>query len=335
MTEDYISHYGVLGMKWGVRKDNYTSGYIPKGKSKGARANRLADEFRAYKKLNPANKDAINSDDVQKMLARQELARKIIKGAALVGVGSLVAYTAYTVYKTNNGVNLPAGTLLQHVTAIPAADFSLDRRLFTSHEARDMAVYRDKMRSFLRAAYQQPNADVFKITLKTTENIKAPSHKQARKLFEEFLSSSDADVASPYYKDFMQQLIQTTDTNLEFFDFVKSKGYNALIDYNDQYISGFGARKPLIIFNANSSTTQLGRSLITDQIQAQSARDSINKVGVGTYKAATYGASTLAVGSALTMKNKRLQTRVDKYRKEHPESSMTDLEIAVMLKDKK
>lgn len=32
--DDFLAHYGVMGMKWGVRKDNYSSGYIPKNKIK-------------------------------------------------------------------------------------------------------------------------------------------------------------------------------------------------------------------------------------------------------------------------------------------------------------
>lgn len=65
--QDYIMHYGVLGMKWGVRKDRKTS-----GKSKKKR---------------------------KKMTDKQ---KKYIKIGAAVAATALLAYGGYKLYKTGN-----------------------------------------------------------------------------------------------------------------------------------------------------------------------------------------------------------------------------------------
>ena len=120
----------------------------------------------------------------------------------------------------------------------------------------------------------------------------------------------------------------------KFYKALKSAGYDAIRDVNDYKYSGYGARNPLIIFNgaAKSSVSSVTK-LDSQKIGSQFIKEYKKMVAEQVIKAyAPYGA--VEVGALLggtvvsnAAKEKRDMQYVREYRKEHPNSKLTNKEI--------
>lgn len=120
----------------------------------------------------------------------------------------------------------------------------------------------------------------------------------------------------------------------KFYQALKSAGYDAIRDVNDYKYSGYGARNPLIIFNGSekSSVSSITK-LDSQKIGSQFIKEYKKMVAEQVVKAyAPYGAvevGTLLGGTVVSnvAKEKRDMQYVREYRKEHPNSKLTDKEI--------
>lgn len=98
-TENHLAHYGVLGMKWGVRKDNKA----------GSRRRSGSKDYQTTKKLRSKGRTALSNSELQKVNKRLQLERtyddltssmNFVKKA--VAVGGTVA-SAYALTRTPLG----------------------------------------------------------------------------------------------------------------------------------------------------------------------------------------------------------------------------------------
>lgn len=140
----------------------------------------------------------------------------------------------------------------------------------------------------------------------------------------------------------------------KFTDAVKSAGYDAIQDVNDKKYSGLATKSPYIfigdnadkfknmtseyISRANAQALASDRTALAKQLTKNQRIDWGKYLGTRGAAVAGVGAAT-ALGGAKTKgaygTNKFNQSAIKNYRKEHPNSELTDREINDMLKKKK
>lgn len=239
----FLAHFGVKGMKWGVRKSipaegqkskhrvRLEAGYISKGASKEV-AEQKAD--------------------------RRIKTEKTLLVAGAVAATAAIAYTAKVeIGKRFVGVELEKGATLKYINALGDKN-DLDRRLYATFKEGDTQKYRGLLAEALRK--NKEGTVIYETVLTTKDKIKAPSQREAAKLFKEFASKKY--LLETNYNKFNQGLVLDIPENKQFFDFLKSKGFNAILDSNDQFMSGYNTKKPIILFNAASSVVKTGEKVI-------------------------------------------------------------------------
>lgn len=142
----------------------------------------------------------------------------------------------------------------------------------------------------------------------------------------------------------------------KFNDYMQSKGYDAYQDMNDKHLSGLASKSPYIFIGDNKDKFKDYTSEYISIADAQALRNDSKNVNKQMLKytmtrtdwgkyLGTRGAAVAGVGAATALggaktkgaygTNKFNQTAIKNYRKEHPNSELTDREINDMLKKKK
>lgn len=322
--DDFIAHFGVLGMRWG--KTKASNPYTSKSNY------RLNLESKYISK-------GISAKDAEVKAAKRIKVQKVLAITAGVAVAATAAYVAKVeIGKRFTEINLPAGAELRNINVFgKAADFN--RRTFVTIDANDAKKYRGMYARTLRMTH--PDKKVFETVLKAKEGIKAPSHVQAKKLYKEYLFK-EGKTGVMKYKQFNQGLVQldmdhnpfaaifAPDDGPGFIKFIQSKGYNALLDANDQFLSGYNTKKPLILFNAASSTVKAGQQVVdatlsnklfAKQAAASWSRFLAPKIGLGV--GYVYGKKAIESNS-LTARKAGI---VNEYIAKHPNTKLTYSEL--------
>lgn len=122
-TDNELYHYGVLGMKWGVRKSPESSGRSSRKGKNAINASDRKNRFYNGKTLTKAGKKKYKTTANYKRNYGYDKAKKVLLIAAGVGVAAMVGSHLYRHGKTFGDVTLKAGTLVQNI-APEGRDFS-------------------------------------------------------------------------------------------------------------------------------------------------------------------------------------------------------------------
>lgn len=265
-VHDFLAHYGVKGMKWGVSKDHRR-------------------EFREKD-----TKDTSTSV-VGRKVASVQMLRYMSKGRA-IQVSKKYDDEWYDKLETGKQFVEKGHTLNRVVRGVDQN--AMAGRLYVSKLQSDSDMYTATIPTFTNggfAAGKKTYNTAYQVSMETKTRLTMPSPKVRIDTFIDTLQSKDGrqwlsdngykgeidelnakEVGFKYYERFNKyagnQSVKYNDT---YFNSIKSQGYNALIDDND---AGIWAKEPVILLNPRGTA----RITKVRQLTAKEINDSQRKV---------------------------------------------------------
>jgi len=316
-----LQHYGVKGMKWGVRRyqnpDGTRIGSNPKLSRYG---NRKRDEF-LQKGYTPEHAD--------RLALRKQRMRTImlVAGGVTVAVGVMLVARQMNIQRRD--LTLKADSHVFTIARANIQDLLPDKDLFVSVDKFDRDVYRRRLDVAEEGIKRVEN------TLRVNGDIKIPSVKQGESLYKEFVKSNP-DLKNLNYKDFVrrgpydERNVYPALTSKKigegwtrFKSFLIEKGYQGILDENDRVLSGFNTDRPAIIFKANEKLKTIATKTLKDS-------PALWERHVPTLKELTNTGSALAVGlvgGSFVVNHTSHTNNIAAYLKVYPDSNKTDKQI--------
>ena len=326
----------------------------PSKKSK----NRLADEKKYQEK-------GYSKEDAAIAAYNKERAKKLLMvagGVALVGA----AYAAYKYHDNNMDHFIDSNTTLFRL-ARNGSDQIHDGFYATSSKSdarKYVGLMTKQMDNAQRMSWGVPKNDWHQKTIKAVGKIKIAGDKAGRSVLGEMLKSNNSGAKDDLRKamesardDFarvggvtqaaridaglrdlkrgkldskrlynaMNMSMPNADRDGEFrksfTNALKKRGYGGIVDVNDRSFSGYNSKRPMILFDSNQFK-------VTGNRKVDKAEQNVN---FGIEYSKMLGKTGAKVGAAVAgvnvAKNQRNARRVRNYRREHPNTKLTDAQI--------
>lgn len=398
MTDDELYHYGVKGMKWGVRRYQNEDGSLT---SLGKKRDKMLSDRKIAKKYSTTS-NIVNAEysrrefedaktrlklenQKKKSKRQQDLEKKYLKQGFTKDEAEIKAYNrakTETILKVAGGIALASAAAYvayKHYDKVTDRVFEkgskIGRLTNDGSEQTNRAFYgfvnkHDKNRyEGLYGKALGENGTVYRKAMKAAGDINIASPESARKVlknmfdtdkqsFDAFKKNIDAmasavppitkqgklwrkakreldsgRIGDNTYKAFNTTLVLHTKEqqpiNDKFYSAMKKAGYGAIRDVNDKENSGYFARNPLIVFDTDKINVEGFTKLGNDHIDSMFAKE-MPKVYAHAL-ANSYGpigaAFATSMGAMKLVKRSNETKFVENYRKQHPESTLSNNEI--------
>lgn len=317
-VDDFLAHYGVKGMRWGV---------IRKGSDSGPSRREVRTTAKYLRKGYDPQEAAKKARG--RMAAENVL---LVAGATVLAAGA--GYAAYrTADRHFGGVNLPMGAKMHHVNVHGPKLEVTDKPMFVAFKKGDQKFYDSVFANFAKNRVGAEN--IYKSTLESTTDIRAPSNFQAKRLYKEF-QKTHTDVKDSYAAfnySFNGEGQGSPRVKRAFSEYMQSKGYNAMIDNFDSVKSlRSKTMKPTILFDPTSSIKKVDDILLNNgKITLNAAKYELGNLASKTLVNPKSVALTLMVGLGAFSSNRSVERqreiRVDDYKKQNPGTRLSEAEI--------
>lgn len=152
------------------------------------------------------------------------------------------------------------------------------------------------------------------------------------KLIAEGKGMSDKDMKNKAYDLFNIMLVdsdaKSRSNQNKFYNALKEQGMNAVQDMNDKKYSGYKTKAPLIMFDGDF---EYSKKVLTNEQIDKDHKKAMNQLVTAPSIAA--GVSMVAAYAALPiMDNRAAEKMMIEYKREHPETKMSDAELKKMFK---
>lgn len=236
-----LQHYGMKGMKWGVRR---TPAQLGHSKTKK----------RPYRRT--PQKLVEKGAKLKAELASDVIGRKITRSQAIPRGQS------------SGELFLQKGEKVQHISGIPFHSIRSGQLYVTADES-DNAMYEAYLGAKLKRAGFEPR----KVVLELKTDLKAPSSKNQYKIFSNFIKENRGQVETDIkkwlsnkgkdpvvakakkdlYDQFINSLEHPSASQKRFYNVLKENGYNAVLDEHDITGSWMQSQRPLIVMDTLNS----------------------------------------------------------------------------------
>ena len=244
---DELQHFGVKGMKWGVRHDKERSNHGSSSKPQSDYQKRLSKQYQ--------EQHGISKEEADKYAAEHaKMMKKVLIGAG-IAAGLMVGGYAYSKYKREVADDIiRAGKTISTVKMNPDRIIN-GEKFYTSHKKWDQIKYagmfgQETVFGFRTGGYKK------QITAKTTKDIKIAGVKTSEKLYNQLRATNPSFAKDTMfykgYKDFgtMGLLGAQDSASKTFIDALRKQGYGGVADINDRKFSGYKTRASIIFDNA-------------------------------------------------------------------------------------
>ncbi len=280
--DEYLAHSGVLGMKWGVRKDGLPQGTLGSGPNKTNSSKPKSALNPIYRSKANKNYRSVRSD--QKSYRRE------------TNLGKAITKEEYQKFKRKD-TTFEKGHTLRRVTMNPEAAYNTER-MYVSTNKKDASRYRAvltegallpwkeveyKTTTKLRSPSEKTRFDEFTKLLGSTIDMPDGSKLTGREfltkngLGKEVATATNYQMGLLYYNSFTRSQGAQTPFNSAYFNQLSKKGYNSFIDDNDRNII---SDQPLVLLNPDASIKKMSVKKISynDVYDARSTYDAPNSV---------------------------------------------------------